>query len=82
VIEGSGGSREVVVVPDSAVFTYQDDRIVFIASGPNRYQARLVEVGGETQDGVEILDGLNEGEQVVASGGLALKSLLMNQDSQ
>jgi cobalt-zinc-cadmium efflux system membrane fusion protein len=82
VIEGSGGSREVVVVPDSAVFTYQDNKIVFIASGPNRYQARLVEVGGETQDGVEILDGLSEGEQVVASGGLALKSLLMNQNSQ
>jgi membrane fusion protein, heavy metal efflux system len=82
VIEGSGRSRDVVVVPDSAVFAYQDNKVVFIAAGPDRYQARVVEVGGETRDGVEILDGLSAGEQVVASGGLALKSLLMSQNSQ
>jgi cobalt-zinc-cadmium efflux system membrane fusion protein len=81
-IEGSGGSREVVVVPDSAVFDYQDSKIVFIALGPNRYQPRVVETGGETQDGVEILAGLSEGDQIAASGGLTLKGLLINQRSK
>jgi cobalt-zinc-cadmium efflux system membrane fusion protein len=82
VIEGSGGSREAVVVPESAVFDYQSGKIVFIAVGPNRYQARSVEVGGDTGDGIEILAGLRAGDEVVANGGLPLKSLLMSQRSK
>jgi cobalt-zinc-cadmium efflux system membrane fusion protein len=82
VIEGSGGSREAIVVPESAVFDYQDGKVVFTAVGPNRYQARSIEVGGTTEGGVEVLAGLSEGEQVVTKGGLALKGLLINQGSK
>jgi cobalt-zinc-cadmium efflux system membrane fusion protein len=81
VIEGSGGSRAVVVVPDSAVFDYQGGKIVFIASGPNSYQARSVKVAGKS-GGVEIMEGLRDGEEVVTSGGLALKGMLMNQGAR
>ncbi|HJU09395.1 MAG TPA: efflux RND transporter periplasmic adaptor subunit [Candidatus Binataceae bacterium] len=82
VIEGSGGSREAVIVPESAIFDYQHGKAVFIQIGANRYQARAVEVGGETGDRVEILAGLREGDEVVASGDLPLKTLLMNQHSR
>lgn len=82
VIEGSGGSREVVVVPSSAVFDFQGGKIVFVAVGANRYQARAVQLGGETEEGAEILTGVGEGEPVVTSGGLALKGLLMNRGSR
>ncbi len=77
-IEGSGGSRDELVAPESAVFDYQGEKIVFVAAGLNRYEARSVDTGGETVNGVEILAGLRDGEEVVASGGLALKGLLMN----
>jgi len=82
VIEGSGGSREVVIVPETSVFDYQGGKVVFISAGPNRYQARSVEIGGSTGEGIEILAGLQAGEEVVATGGLPLKSLLMNQRSK
>ena len=82
VIEGSGGAHDVVVVPESAVFGYQGGKVVFVTIGPNRYQARSVEVGAQTGDGAEILAGVDEGEEVVASGGLALKGLLTNQRSR
>lgn len=81
-IEGGGGSHEAVAVPASAVFGYQGGKIVFIAVGPNRYQARSVVLGGETASGVEILTGLAQGEKVVTNGGLALKGLLINQGSR
>lgn len=82
VIQGSGASRQVVMAPASAVFDYQGGKVVFIAAGPNRYQARLVTVGSETGDAVEILSGLSDGEELVTSGGLALKGLLMNQGAR
>jgi RND family efflux transporter MFP subunit len=81
-IEGSGGSRNVIVVPQSAVFDYQAGKVVFVALGSNRYQARSVQVGAEAGDGVEILGGVQADENVVARGGLALKGLLMNQASR
>ena len=81
VIDGSGGSREVVVVPQSAVFDYEDKKIVFVEAGANRYLARVVETGQEAGNGVEIPSGLKEGDQVVARGGLALKGLLLNSHS-
>jgi len=81
VIDGSGGSREVIVVPQSAVFDYDNKKIVFVADGPNRYLARVVETGREAENGVEIPSGLKESDQVVARGGLALKGMLINTHS-
>jgi membrane fusion protein, heavy metal efflux system len=82
VIEGSSDSREALIVPDSAVFDYQGSKIVFVAAGANRYEERPVQVGGQSQGGAEILSGLSGGEQVVVSGGLALKGLLLKQSSE
>jgi len=77
-VEDSDSSREVLIVPESAVFGYQDDKVVFVAAGPSRYKTRSVEVGDRSEDNVEIVAELSEGEQVVITGGLALKSLLIN----
>lgn len=82
VILASGGSREAVVIPVSAVFDYGGTKIVFTAAGPNRYRSHPVELGSETHGGVEIASGLSEGDKVVESGGLALKGLLIKQGSK
>jgi cobalt-zinc-cadmium efflux system membrane fusion protein len=78
VIEGSGGSHEVIVVPQSAVFDYEDKKIVFISAGTNRFVVRFVEAVGESENGIEIGSGVKPGDQVVSHGGLALKGLLIN----
>jgi membrane fusion protein, copper/silver efflux system len=72
-IEASDSSREVPIVPESAVCDYQDDKVVFVAAGPSRYETRSVDVGGRSEDNVEIVAGMSEGQQVVITGGLALK---------
>jgi multidrug efflux pump subunit AcrA (membrane-fusion protein) len=71
-----------LLIPESAVFDYQGSKIVFVAMGTNRYEERTVKVGGQSQAGAEILSGLSGGEQVVVSGGLALKGLLLKQSSE
>jgi len=78
-IESFNGSREVIAVPETAVFSYQGGPIVFVAAGPNRYIARSIVLGERAGDEVEVRTGLSVGDQIVAHGGLALKALLMQQ---
>lgn len=75
----NGGSREVIAVPETAVFSYQGGPIVFVTAGPNRYIARSIVLGERAGDEVEVRTGLSVGDQIVARGGLALKALLMQQ---
>ena len=77
-IEG-GSSREALVAPDSAIYEVEDQKVVFVAAGTNRFALRPVRLGVAGGGVVEILSGLHQGERVVSSGGLALKSLLTNQ---
>jgi cobalt-zinc-cadmium efflux system membrane fusion protein len=74
-------SREMMMVPEAAIFSYQGSPIVFVAVGPNRYLARSIEVGARAGDEVEVREGLSVGEKVVSGGGLALKALLVNQQA-
>jgi cobalt-zinc-cadmium efflux system membrane fusion protein len=53
-IASYGGSREVLTVPESAVFSYQNGPIVFVATDMNRFVARPVRVGVRSGDAVEI----------------------------
>ena len=47
-------------------------------SGDGGYAVRPVKLGSRGHDTVEILAGLKQGDQVVAKGGLALKTLIAN----
>ncbi|HEY1852595.1 MAG TPA: efflux RND transporter periplasmic adaptor subunit [Candidatus Binataceae bacterium] len=72
------GAREVVVAPESAVYEIDGKAVVFVPAGDGRFSVRPVTLGGRGNETVEITAGLKPGDEVVAKGGLALKSLIVN----
>ena len=67
-------NKEVMTVPTSAIQRDGDERYVFIATSHSTFEKRIVVTGKETQDWVEILNGLDIGERVVTKGAFTLKS--------
>jgi len=65
---------ERLVVPDTAVLIAGQRRIVFLDQGEGLLQPVLVETGQRAGGFVEILDGLEAGDQVVTSGTFLLAS--------
>jgi cobalt-zinc-cadmium efflux system membrane fusion protein len=68
---------KAAAVPAEAVQKISGLRAVFVQTGPGRFELRPVEVGREAHGMVEIRNGLEEGESVVASGAFVLKSELL-----
>ena len=65
-----------VVVPVGAVIRMEDgDDVVFVETD-GEFEPRLVEVGRQSGDGIEIVSGLEPGERYVAEGGFSLKAEL------
>jgi Cu(I)/Ag(I) efflux system membrane fusion protein len=60
-----------VSVPQSAVLDDGGKKIVFIADGKN-YAQRQVQLGIQSGDRLEIIDGLNAGDRVVTKGNYLL----------
>ncbi len=67
-------SGEGLVVPDSAVISSGTRDIVFVDVGDGYFEPREVELGVRLPEAVQILDGLAEGERVVASGNFLIDS--------
>lgn len=63
---------EALVVPRSALLRDGRRSLVYVEKGDATYEAREVRAGRTGNQGVEILDGLNEGERVVTQGNLML----------
>ena len=77
-IAASQNGREVLVAPDAAIYQVGKRKIAFVAAGDNRFQVREVVLGRPDKGAVEVLSGLQEGEQVVTQGGVTLKAMLLN----
>ena len=60
-----------VSVPQSAVLDDGGKKIVFVADGKN-YKQRQVQLGIQSGDRIEIIDGLNAGDRVVVKGNYLL----------
>lgn len=71
---GSGQAEEVLAVPRSAVFADEGRSFVFKHWKEDFYVRQDVNKGREVSGMVEILDGLQAGETVVADGAFLLKS--------
>jgi len=71
-------SHEVLVAPESAVYEVDGQQAVFVPAGTQGFSVRPVKVGSRGNNTVEIIAGLKQGDQVVAKGGLALKTLIAN----
>jgi len=67
-------SREALVISRDAVVDTGLSQHVFIATQAGRYEPRKVTLGARLPDRVEIMEGLSEGEEVVASGVFLLDS--------
>jgi multidrug efflux pump subunit AcrA (membrane-fusion protein) len=74
---GSGaGSTPGVTLPESAVVTDAEGRIVFVQVAPRTYVRRQVEIAGRSGGRVFVRSGVLAGEQVVVQGAFTLKSEL------
>jgi cobalt-zinc-cadmium efflux system membrane fusion protein len=70
----AAAKADVLTVPLAAVQTGAMGKMVFVQRAPGEFEARAVTPGEELGDVVAILEGLREGERVVATGAFALKS--------
>lgn len=64
----------VVAIPRTAVQRDGDESIVFVRTAPGRFERREVEIGRVGDDLVEVLGGVEEGEDVVTEGSFLLRS--------
>ena len=73
----TGVRNNVLVVPVSAVLhDAQNEPLVYVEVEPGRFAQRLVTVGAQQDDAVEIRSGLRDGEAVVSQGSLFIQFAL------
>ena len=73
----TGARNNILVVPVSAVLhDAQNEPMVYVEVEPGKFAQRLVTVGTEQDNGVEIRSGLQEGEKVVSEGSLFIQFAL------
>ncbi len=61
-----------LVVPKEAVLDTGLRQLVFVDRGQGRYEPASVKLGRRSQDAVEVLDGIKEGDRIVTSGNFLL----------
>ncbi|MGQ9368199.1 efflux RND transporter periplasmic adaptor subunit [Azospirillum sp. ST 5-10] len=66
------GTREAVVLPDTAIVPVGPSTYVFVVDGDGRAQRRAVEIGQRETGRVEIVSGVAPGERVVIEGAAKL----------
>jgi cobalt-zinc-cadmium efflux system membrane fusion protein len=73
----TGARKDILVVPVSAVLhDAQNEPIVYVEAQPGKFAQRLVTVGVQQGDEVEIASGLQLGENVVTQGSLFVQFAL------
>jgi len=68
----SGGEEPVVTVSESAVIDTGRRQVVILDRGEGRFEPREVTIGRRGRGAVEIRDGVNEGDRVVASANFLI----------
>ena len=72
-IDTPTASREAVIaVPDSAVIDSGTRQVVLAVKGQGRFEPRAVKIGGRSGGQVQILSGLQAGEEVVVSANFLI----------
>ena len=66
--------QDILVIPREAViYTGQENRVI-VKLNTGKYAPRVIEVGLETSDHIEVLEGLTEGETIVTSAQFLIDS--------
>jgi RND family efflux transporter MFP subunit len=68
----SAGKRQVLAVPTSAVIDSGVRQVVLVQKGEGRFEPRDVKLGARSDDYVEIMQGVKEGEPVVVSANFLI----------
>ncbi len=76
-VDLGASSREVLAIPEQAIYEVDGKRVVFIREAMARFAARPVTVGNRIGTYVEVLSGLKAGEAIVVEGGFVLKAELL-----
>lgn len=63
-----------LVIPEKALLTLGDKEYVIIEESPGQYRKQEVTIGLRSDDKIEILNGLKEGQKIVIGGNLLLES--------
>lgn len=79
VVLGTTEERSAVTVPADAVQQVDNQPVVFVRQSDTRFERRDVQVGRRSGDRVEILSGLNDGDNVVGKGSFYLKTALLRE---
>ncbi len=66
-----------LAVPREAVQDINGEKVVFVAQADNSFEKKVVEIGREQGERIEILNGLQSGQRVVTKGGFFLKTELL-----
>jgi Cu(I)/Ag(I) efflux system membrane fusion protein len=66
--------RKALRIPADAVIDSGTRSVVFVALGDGKFQPRVVRLGASDGDQVEILDGLEAGEQIVTRANFLVDS--------
>jgi cobalt-zinc-cadmium efflux system membrane fusion protein len=76
---GTAATEDELMVPEAAVQRVGDRTIVFVPreGEAGHFEIRDVELGGETNGYVKVLEGLKLGEKVVTKGSFALKTQML-----
>lgn len=72
--------KGALLVPDEALQSDEDGRIVFVARDDHTFEKRRVKIGLEQNGRVQVLAGLKEGEKVVTDGSFILKSEMLKNE--
>lgn len=66
------GATQVVTVPNSAVIDSGSKQVVIVQLGEGRFEPRNVRLGQRGSEFVQVLDGIREGEMVVAAANFLI----------
>jgi Cu(I)/Ag(I) efflux system membrane fusion protein len=69
-----GKMQKGLSLPIDAVLRNGKTAVVWLQTGPNTFDARMVQTGLENGTTIQILGGLQEGDRVVTSGAYLLNS--------
>lgn len=69
-----GSEQEALVVPSDAVIRTGQRALVYVVNAPGRYEPVQVRVGREFGNKLEVLQGLQAGQEVVVSGQFLIDS--------
>lgn len=71
-----GASKEILSIPQEAVFKDGEETIVFVALSDRVFRRSRVVLGPRFGSEVQVTQGLQNGDRVVTEGGLLLKSMM------